>query len=84
MVMVTWNFGFLEIWVSHKLGSVKTRSDHLPTTGRVLPLISNSNDSPCSQGRKTPSGRKERTTYSPYKEKTEIVQKILGKSGISK
>ena len=28
---------------------------------------------------KTPSGRKERTTYSPYKEKAE---KILGKSDI--
>ena len=33
---------------------------------------------------KTPSGRKERTTYSPYKEKAEMVQKILGKSDISK
>ena len=32
---------------------------------------------------KTPSGRKERTTYSPYKEKAEMVQKILGKSDTS-
>ena len=27
-----------------------------------------------TKGRKTPFGRKERTTYSPYKEKAEIVQ----------
>ena len=40
---------------------------------------------PWSQGRKKPSGRgKLRTTYSPYKEKTAMVQKILGKSDISK
>ena len=31
--------------------------------------------SPWSRGRKTPFGRKERTTYSPYKEKTAMVQK---------
>ena len=36
---------------------------------------------------KTPSGREKRATYSPYKEKTIVVQnyqKILGKSNISK
>ena len=40
--------------------------------------------SPWSKGIKTPFGRKERTMYSPYKEKAEMVQKILGKSDISK
>ena len=32
--------------------------------------------SPWSQGSKTPSGRKERTIYTPYKEKTTAVQKV--------
>ena len=36
--------------------------------------------SPWSQGRKTPFGRKERTTYSPYQEKAEMVQEILEKA----
>ena len=40
--------------------------------------------SPWLQGRKTPTGRKERTTYSPYKEKKAMGQKLLGKSDISK
>ena len=41
--------------------------------------------SPWSQGRKTPFGRKERTTYSPtYEEKAEMVYKILEKSDMSK
>ena len=35
------------------------------------------------QGRKTSFGRKERTKYSPFKEKAAMVQKILGKSDIS-
>ena len=34
--------------------------------------------------KKTPFGRKEHTTYSPYEEKAKMVQKKLGKSGISK
>ena len=34
-----------------------------------------------SQGRKTSFGRKERRTYSPYKEKAEKYKKILRKSG---
>ena len=37
-----------------------------------------------TKGRKTPSGRKKRTTYFPYQEKTVMVQKILGKSDTSK
>ena len=47
------------------------------------PRIGLKKSSPWSQGRKTPFGRKERTTYSPYKEKAEMVQKILGKSDTS-
>ena len=35
---------------------------------------------PWSQGGKTPFGRGKRTTFSPYKDKTAMVQKILGKT----
>ena len=38
--------------------------------------------SPWSQGSKTPSGRKERTIYTPYKEKTAVVQKIYSEKAI--
>ena len=37
-----------------------------------------------SQGRKTPLGRKERTAYSPYKEKTEMVQNTRKKRHLQK
>ena len=36
------------------------------------------------QGRKTPTEREKRTTYFPYKDKTVMVPKILGKRDISK
>ena len=38
--------------------------------------------SPWSQGSKTPSGRKERTIYTPYKEKTTAVQKVYSEKAI--
>ena len=44
MVTVTWNFGFLEIWVAHEFGSVSAGAHRVPTTGRVPALVSNSND----------------------------------------
>ena len=40
--------------------------------------------SPWSQGRKAPFGRKERTTYSPYKEQVEMVQKKYSEKATSK
>ena len=52
----------------------------------ILTVISScQKSSPWSQGRKTPSGREKRTTYSPYTMmKTAMVQIKLGKSEIGR
>ena len=62
-----------------------TSQERLQYSGRPYPACLPDNETAviahaATQGRKTPFKRKERTTYSPYKDKVEMVQNILGKS----
>ena len=68
----------------YRLAKAQSRrpTDFLSGHAFVLIKLSHklmSKSSPWSQGRQIPFGMKERTTYSPYQEKAEMVQKILGK-----